>query len=302
MKAKISLNFQKLKKVNFDIFLKITKPFDTHRALSTVSLYQLVGADKLLDDLFGSNTLACQDIQESQGRQEFSSVISMAKTMSCLSVDVKHCHISDLYSLANADSNEITQRFNLQEDDASPLSSSNSTSSPTNPLDSISGPNLGEKMNALCDQTNEGGIIARKRLKSSSCSDVHIDIDSNMTGYMGSTRNYQSAENINHHTTPSSSRESLHQDASDPATSVRTSRDSSSYFEVLDSYLGPFRKTLRKCVDADSFLDKLRYIARSVEELNFNMSRLYGEDHQVCGFRSILLLFLSVCLLVFLTY
>lgn len=65
--------------------------------------------------------------------------------------------------------------------------------------------------------------------------------------------------------------------------------------EVLDPVLSPFRKLVRKCLDAVCFLDKVRYITKAIEGLNKDISQMISPDFQSACDDIISMLILALC-------
>ncbi|XP_005090305.1 uncharacterized protein LOC101851164 [Aplysia californica] len=244
---------------------------EAYRALSSMSLFSLIGADKMLDALFGegsSSAMACQNVPAPEG--EDCERISMARTLSCLSVDMKHCSIGDLYSLANADSNDLTRRFNL--DKSADGISSSSSSSESGVGSRVSDPRDDETIAGFSDSLEKSSNLS-KRL-SASCSNIRLDVEAGDAEYSASPprRESHSSENL------AAGVRSPEVVESPERTSQRDKG-----VQFLDTFLGLFRKQIKKCLDSNGFLDKVRYITRAVEEMNWHMSQVYGPDHQsVC--------------------
>lgn len=201
-------------------------------ALSNTPLGELLKGDKILELFFGQRDDSTSSLPISF--LQSADKISIAKTLSTLSLDVRHCDINDLYKLANDDSREMVRRFSLDDpeegdEDNIPDSSSTGSSDHSNEVESFPS-SCGEIQGA-----GSGGTLSSE------------DTDSN----------------------PSTSPDKWHY-----------LQDPSKIEEVLDPVLSPFRRQIKKCLDAQCFLDKVRYITKAIEDLNRDISRLYGPDHQ----------------------
>ncbi|CAL1529628.1 unnamed protein product [Lymnaea stagnalis] len=208
-----------------------------YQALSKAPLQELLKGDKILNLFFGTqpNSIMKGNVNNSKSRPV--DAISIAKTVSSLSLDVRHYDINDLYNLANADSSDLITHFMLEDTDEADEHAfdGSSSGSSDNFYFPGSSPLSGE------DNVGSGGLLG------SHVSDSDIpttdDSDSN-------------SENWNGLYTPEQ------------------------IIEVLDPVLSPFRRYVKKCLDANCFLDKVRYITKAIQDLNQDISRLYGPEHQ----------------------
>ena len=229
---------------------------EAYLALSSSTLHDLIGSDKLLDVLFGERSSTVKVFHFTLPRDEDNGKISMAKTLSCLTVDMKHCSVNDLYALANADSNEMCRRLNLGD-------GINSSSDSSESAESELGLGLGfgqqDNTSISGEAAVSGDYLEKCEAVAASCSDVQVEVGA----VGGLSRNVENLTRI----------------SSDYIGGDANPQPEENTMEVLDLYFGPFRASLKKCVEAVSFLDKLRHIAHGVEDLNQHMSRLYGPNH-----------------------
>ncbi|KAK6979664.1 hypothetical protein BgiMline_020650 [Biomphalaria glabrata] len=204
-----------------------------YQALTKEPLHEILKGDKILDLFFGSkpdfvgNSAAVPLVHSALD------TISIAKSVSLLSLDIRHCAIDDLYNIANSDSLSLQQKMQLDDKDD---------------IDEV----------VADSASSESSDVSNETETSSNCTDIKPDsgneellsIDETEIAHPGLSQNWASLSN----------------------------RDKIA--EVLDPVLTPFRKYVKKCLDANCFLDKVRYITKAIEDLNRDISRLYGPTHQ----------------------
>ncbi|CAG5117464.1 unnamed protein product [Candidula unifasciata] len=91
--------------------------FGVHKAYATLrktSLQEIMEDDKLLDLFFGGKEVHGRSVSIPVPSLNYSEdKVSLAKTLSSLSLDVRCCDVKELYTLANADGDDLCRRFNL---------------------------------------------------------------------------------------------------------------------------------------------------------------------------------------------
>ncbi|KAH9507535.1 hypothetical protein Btru_051378 [Bulinus truncatus] len=223
-----------------------------YQALSKEPLSEVLKGDKILDLFFGSKRESMISSSTLPSVQEESDKISMAKSVSLLSLDIRHCDINDLYKLANDDSYNMTKQITTldshdENDDITADSSSSLSSEASNETD--------VSPKSETDTKPDSGIQEESEL-------FTLEDAGNLPGL---TENWSSL--------------------SHPGKIA----------EALDPVLTPFRRYMKKCLDANCFLDKVRYITKAIEDLNRDISRLYGPDHQSACDDIITMLVLALC-------
>lgn len=92
--------------------------FGVRKAYATLrktSLQDILAEDKILDLFFGSNKGNASIPMPIPSQSNSEDKVSIAKTLSSLSLDVRCCDVKELYTLANADSDDLCKRFNLDD-------------------------------------------------------------------------------------------------------------------------------------------------------------------------------------------
>lgn len=218
--------------------------------LSRIPLSEILKGDKLLDLFFGQKAVRGGAVPiPVPARRQTREQISMAKTLSDLSVDVRRCNINDLYSLANADSNDIRRHFQLDSldiEDGAKASGSDSSQSTS----------LSNEKSA-CDSVNSDSLSS--------------SLQSEVSGG------------------------SVEEDILDDSEKWRLLSVPEKVEEILSPVLSPFKKVVKKCLDAGCFLDKVRYITKAIESLNKDISQLIGPDFQSACDDIISMLVLALC-------
>lgn len=257
---------------------------DVYREINKTSLQDLLEDDPILDLFFKPN-FSHHDEEEEVHRNMKPKLdsISMALTLSNLSLNVRQCSVNELYNLANADSNDLSRRFNLDvtaEDEYS-LVLAEGLAGSSSSLES----GASVKMEDLYDDEDESieGTLPR--------TDVGCDVGDGCgiiekDPSASTLRQFNSKDETNE----MERKDSTPRDAESKSVCSDIGSDSNSgtgsvflspqeIIDLLDPILSPFRSQITKSIKARSILDKVRYIYKAVQGLNNDISPMYGKNH-----------------------
>ena len=302
----------------------------TYATLQISPLQTILKEDKILQLFYGtpqsSSPVDCVSPQALDREQKF----SMAKTLSEPSLDVRHCAIEELYTLANADSSDIQKRFQLEtsgEDSDVPSSSGSSTSSSFQADDVSHGTSPKAQILdfsvSFASEKGKGSVttgsvvsVLSSRQQPQSVGSHQQHLSANDIGQSPDeilmlpgeeedrntsdlpTENSQAQLFESSLSSFASSISLNDEDTSKPSKkqSRKISRTSSQGLQAcLDLVLSPFRKSVRKCLEAHSLMDKMRYIGRAIQGLNRQVWQLMDEEEQASCDDILSMLVVALC-------
>ncbi|GFO32551.1 hypothetical protein PoB_005905600 [Plakobranchus ocellatus] len=265
----------------------------TYAMLCASSLHALLGEDKIVQLFYGpkdgSSSIDCPAAKTMPMLPDH---FSMAKTLSEVSMDVRHCPIEDLYKLANADSSDIQHRFHLEssgEDSDLPSSPDSSPPSVQMYRDSVE---FARKRSgravithtAISSSHRPAGLDNKDKDSLLSPDQIHVSFET-PDGQLPAA-DVPESQKSESPASPFLSSNSLNAEDDAVASKLYTrslSTSSQAALLRLDTVLSPFRKSICKCMGAVSLLDKARYIGRAIQGLHHQVWQLLGEDeHASC--------------------
>ncbi|RUS69415.1 hypothetical protein EGW08_022823 [Elysia chlorotica] len=293
-----------------DLYATLLRPGAqrTHATLSTSPLQAILQEDKILELFYGpsrcSSPVTPRDLEDDKK-------FSMARTLSEPSLDVRRCPIDELYTLANADSSDIQRRFGLEssgEDSDLPSSSDSSCSS----KDRVSGVwdfsvgfsgqsglrsdvtgsepalrsspvpvHLSQGSNSVTHSAgDEDGMVAPDQVLMIPGLDDDVTHSPALSASNSQAQQFESSLSSFASSTSLNDNEDEDRTAPEKLSRDVSPRSSHTIISRLETVIAPFRKSVRKCLEATSLMDKMRYIGRAIQGLNRQLWQLMGAGEQ----------------------